>query len=142
MSTTTKKSPAQVSKLQQEILIGRLDGHLVDIADAIAARMADATGPTLLWRITLGDDTWSSETVTIGELRYIETATGVPYLELHPGKSMNQFAAIVTAHFHKVHGVELKEARDRADAISQQDALSAIDLYEGKLGKDSGATSS
>ncbi len=140
MTTTTRKTVDQISKLQQEIMLGRFDGHLVDITDSIAERLRSGE-PRLLWRITLDGDTWSSETVTTGELRYVETITGQSYLSINPGVSMGQFTALVTAHY-KAQGLDQNAALAKADAITQAQALEAIEMYEGSLGKGSASTTS
>lgn len=140
--TSSKPSPAkETTKLLAEIVAGRYDGQLVAITEAIVARL-QAGETSMLWRITLPDgDTWDAETATVGELRYAEGVTGLSYLDLNPGKSHTQFAALVAGHY-KAQGMDLKDALAKADAITQTDAVAAVELYEGTLGKGSGATSS
>lgn len=137
----TTKTAAAITKLQAEILAGRYDGHLVDVTEAIAARLRSGA-TSMLWRITLPDgETWDAETVTIGEIRYAESVTGKSYLELNPGKSMIEFVALVAGHY-KSQGMDTKDAVAKADALTQRDAVAAVELYEGHLGKDLGAASS
>jgi len=127
-------------KVVTEILAGRHDGRLVDIAQAIERRVtSDATG--WLWRITLPDgEAWDSETVTVGELTFVEQTTGVSYLLIDPNKSMAQFRALVTAH-HVAAGLERDAAIAKASALTQSEAVKAVTHYEGTLGKGSGSTS-
>lgn len=136
----TTKTVAQITKLQQEIMLGRFDGHLVDITDSIAERLRSGE-PRLLWRITLDGESWSAETVTVGELRYVETVTGQSYLSINPGVSMGVFTALVTAHY-KTQGLDQNAALAKADAITQAQAIDAIEMYEGSLGKGSGSPTS
>lgn len=125
-------------KVIAEILAGRHDGKLLDIVKAVAKR--GESGETgLLWRIDLDGDIWDAETVTLGELRYVEQVTGLSWFQLDPKKYMLHFAALVTAHY-KAQGLDHEAALAKADGISQTQALKAIDLYEASLGKDESAS--
>lgn len=128
------------SRVLAEILDGRHDGKLFQIVEAITKRtQTDETG--FLWRITLGDDVWDAETVTTGELRYVESVISKSYLEIDPSQSMVHFAALVVAHY-KAQGMKLLDAVAKADSISQTEALAALSVYEGTLGKGSASTGS
>lgn len=135
---TPPKDPT--GKVITEILAGRHDGKLKEIVEAITARVqTDETG--FLWRITLDGETWDAETVTLGELRRAEPMAGKSYLMLDPLKFMRDFSALVVAHYmHK--GMTQDVAFEKADAIPRSVLASAVDFYEGTLGKGSASTGS
>lgn len=129
---TAAKDPT--TRVLAEIADGRHDGNLFAIVQAITARAAtDETG--FLWRITLDGDVWDAETVTLGELRYVEAVTGKSYLQVDPKKSMRDFAGLVVAHY-RAQGMTQDAAVEKADKISQPQAIAALSIYEGTLGKD------
>lgn len=120
------------ARLVMEILDGRHDGRFKEIVEAVAEaiqKRQDDGHTRFVWRITLGDDVWDALSVTVGELRYAERATGIPWKKLNPADSMGEFAALVVGHF-KAQGMELDEAVEKAEAITQQEAEAAIDDYE------------
>jgi hypothetical protein len=127
----TTRSPTE--RVISEIAKGTHDGQLMDIADAITDRLRTDT-VSLLWRITLDGETWDAETVTLGELRFVETMTSKSYLELNPGASMAELTALIVAHY-VARGDDREVAFKKADSLTQQQALEAIELYEGTLGK-------
>lgn len=121
-----------------ELADGRHDGRLIELLEAIGER-AKSEETSMLWRITLGNETWDAETVTIGEIRFVEKTAARSWLAVNPSKYMDHMVALVTARYHKVHGMDLDAAIAKAEAISEAEAVAAVDWYEGSLGK-SGAS--
>jgi hypothetical protein len=129
------KDPTE--RVVTEIAKGIHDGNLMDIVEAVSERGADR----LLWRITLDDETWDAESVTLGELRRVEAMLGKSYALVNPSASMRDFSALVVAHYQS-QDMSVDEAFKKADAITQATAMSALDLYEGSMGKGSASTTS
>lgn len=136
---TAPKDPT--GRVIAEILDGRHDGRLLELVDAITTR-ATSDETSFLWRIRLGDDVWDAETVTLGELREAEKLTNRSYLQLDPKKFMTHFTALVYAHYRKVHDLDEDAAVAKAEKITQQQAMDALEIYEGSLGKGSASTTS
>lgn len=136
---TAPKDPT--GRVIAEILDGRHDGRLLELVDAITTR-ATSDETSFLWRIRLGDDVWDAETVTLGELREAEKLVNRSYLQLDPKKFMSHFVALVFAHFKVVEGLSNDDAMAKAEKITQQQAMDALELYEGSLGKGSASTTS
>lgn len=118
----------------EDIQLGKYDGELIDIAQAVRDRY-DEIGRQAKWRITIDGETWDQDTVTIGEVRLVEATTGVNWSQLSPLGSAATATAFIMAHWHKVNGVELHEAWDKADALSAVDVIAAVSEYESPAGK-------
>jgi len=123
---TAPKDPS--ARVVGEILAGRHDGRFGEIAEAIQQR--EKEGHTrFIWRITLGDDVWDARSVTVGEVRFVEQVTGDPWRDLDPRGSMDHFVGFVIAHL-KANGEDHNAAVKKAEAITQEHALLAVDDYE------------
>jgi len=112
------------------ILAGDYDGDLVELIDAVRARAA-AEASSLRWRITFDGDVWDEDTVTIGEMRFVEKFTGKSWANIgSPMSSASVLAAFIVAHLHKVKGMTLADAIDKVDALTAGDAIGLVSEYE------------
>ncbi|MFW6091951.1 MAG: hypothetical protein ACODAF_08705 [Actinomycetota bacterium] len=131
--TDAKKEPAKKdpgARAVAEILAGRCDGHLGDIMDALQARITSGDGPKMYWRIRVGGDEWTEQSVTIGEVSLVERWCRVSWLHHNPVERADQLVAYITAHFHKAGGLDLDEAKRKAEAIPAFELAEAIGTYE------------
>lgn len=127
------------NKVIGQVLIGRCDGGLVEIAKACAARTLEI-GSAWQWRMKFSgtvdgveiDDVWDQDTVTIGELAQAEllVGNGISYMQLDPKLSIWHRVMILVAHLHKIHGVPLAAAINHAEGLSHQEQDDMIDMYE------------
>ncbi len=131
-----------VEEITAAITAGDLDGNLEPIAAAIWARH-DAGAVTFAWRITFDGDTWDAESVTLGELSWVEgrlwtegVDAGGPWrrritrAELVPKARADHALTLVVAHLHKAQGVPLAEALKRAEAVTAADLESMVSEFE------------
>ncbi len=128
----TVKDPS--AKVVAEILDGRHDGHLVDFMEASVARLRSST-VRVCWRLNLDDDVWDEDTVTAGELACAERILSkenrpFSYTQLDPKAQMQHRVALVIAHLHKVQGVGISDAIERAEAIPLAGQEKLLELYE------------
>ena len=119
----------------EDIEAGKHDDELAAIAQAIRDRY-DEIGRSMAWRITINGDTWDEDTVTIGEIRMVERTTGLNWGELAPLVSADVATAFIIAHWHKVGGMDLKDAWDKAEALVTKDVIAAVTEYEKPAGKE------
>lgn len=127
--TDTENPAAHAKKVIGQILIGRCDGGLVEIAKACAVRTRDI-GSAWQWRITLDGDTWDQDTVTTGELALAEDLAETSYINLDPKVRMRHRVALVIAHLHKAQGLTLPDAITRAEALIHAEQDDMIEMYE------------
>lgn len=118
-----------------DIAAGKHDDELADIAQAIRDRYTEI-GRAMAWRITINGDTWDEDTVTIGEVRFVERQTGLNWAVLAPLASADVATAFIIAHWHKAGGMDLKDAWDKAEALTAKDVMAAVSEYETAAGKD------
>lgn len=108
-----------------DIETGEYDGRLAEIIGAARQRITEA-GNSVRWRITIGDETWTQDTVTMGEERLVEAHTGVNWDQLAPLRSAEVTTAYIAAHWHKIGGLSWKDALDKADQLSVKEAIGAV----------------
>lgn len=120
---------------------GVYDGKLGDVIQAVLERVVE-TESTLNWRITLDDDTWDAETVTLTELGEAEKFGRISYLDLDPTRQAAHLVALIVAHFVVFRRMDLKAAIEKASKYTAADLKNIVTLYEtGAVGKDGGGTS-
>lgn len=129
---TAPKDPS--GKAVAEILAGRHDGRLVDLAEAIAQRIRSSS-VRVCWRLRLDDDVWDEDTVTGGEIATVERMLSkrdqqFSYTQLDPKTLMGHRTALVVAHLHKVGGLQIDEAITRAEALTLAQHRDLLELYE------------
>lgn len=119
-----------VTKMAAEIMAGRHDGDLQAITDAIRHRVKDGA-TSFRWKITLGDDEWTEETLTLGEVGWVERITGKTWLDVgRPGETGAVTAAYVVAHYISVGGMEYDAAREKVAGLNAGDVALAVSEYE------------
>jgi len=121
---------ADMQAVVDGILAGDYDGQLADLIDAARQRVtSEAT--SLRWRITLGDDVWDEDTITVGEMRFVEQFTGKTWRDIPgPVASATTLAGFVVAHLHKVKKLELADAIARFDGMTAREAVDLVSEYE------------
>lgn len=112
-------------KFVAEIIDGRLDDDLDSITKAVQSRIV-AGAAEHRWHLTLDDETWSNDDITLGEIRFVEKATGLDWSRLDPTNSADQLMLFLVAHLHQIRGVPRKEAADRVEAIPLDEAMKTV----------------
>lgn len=136
--TTTR---IDIGKVRAEILSGRHDQDLSGLVQAVRERVRQEQTLAWRWKITLGDDEWTEETVTLAEIQVVEKVTGKSWLELNPTTSAVHLAAYMYAHLVR-GGTSDDEARRVVDSMSVMAAADCVDQYVTELApKGSPATS-
>jgi len=118
------------------IQAGDYDDQLGVLFDAVFARAAE-TDTSFGWKLKLGDDEWTVETVTLQELAFAEKACSVAghqvsYLELDPLRLMDHLVALVVAHLHHVRRMKVADAFDEARKLTVTDLKDIVSAYEVK----------
>lgn len=120
---------ANTQKVVAEVLAGRHDGQLVDIMEAIGQRVR-TSDVRLCWRLRLDGEAWDEQTITSGELAFAEKLLKISYVGIEPKSRIEHRIALVIAHLHKVHGVEVEKAVERAEAMTLPDQEQMFEMYE------------
>lgn len=124
-----------------DIAGGHYDGHLGELLNALFERAAE-TETEFGWKIRLGDDEWTTETVTLAELAFAERHIDQSYLHLNPVRFVDHLVALIVAHLMKVKGFKAETAINAAAKYSAADLADMVSQYEVKRApKDDGATS-
>ena len=138
---------ADPTAIVDAIKSGDYDDELGTLFDAVFTRAAE-TDVTFGWRLRLGDDEWTVETVTLQELAFAEKAcsTGgqrISYLELDPIRSMDHLVALIVAHLHHMRGLKVADAFAEARKFTLTDLKDIVSAYEVKASPkaDDGTTS-
>jgi hypothetical protein len=111
------------------IEVGDYDGRLADIVGACRERLSE-TGSSLRWQIAIGDETWTEDTVTLGEERWVESHTGINWTELVPLRSAEVATAYIAAHWHKIGGMSVVDSLAKADKLGVREVIAAVTEYE------------
>jgi hypothetical protein len=107
----------------------------------VFGRAAD-TGSEFGWKITVGDDQWDRESVTIAELAEAERHTGVSYLNLNPIQYADHLVALIVAHLHRVNGMKIEAAIAQAEKYKSADLESIVSIREVKAAPKVGPSTS
>lgn len=104
-------------RLEAEIARGDHDPYLLSgLGAAIEARVREINGPSAKWQVTYNGQTVSAHTVTLGEARFIEACTRVPYVGFNPilldGHKMAAVAVLLARG-----GMERDEAWAKSDEV-------------------------
>jgi hypothetical protein len=121
---------ADAQSVVDDILAGHYDGDLADFIAAARQRVTEGA-TSLRWRITFDGDTWDEDTITVGEMRFVEQFTGKTWRNIEsPMSSAAVLAAFIVAHLHKVDKMPLAEAIDKVDALTAGAAVDLVSEYE------------
>jgi hypothetical protein len=130
--TTAKKTPPAEKALTsariiQELVAGRHDAKLLEIATAIAVRVRE-TGTTFAWRFHLDDLDVGEYELTVDEWEAVESITEKPWGTTNPdpanGGSIRDTRAVTTVLLEHRGGV------DRAVAAQRVSAMTLVDLEQ------------
>lgn len=129
----------QIDDVLSAIQAGDLDGHLETVVAAMIERVQSGA-VEIMWQLTLDGDTWTQETVTLGELRFAEQHAYVTdpngrkrratRVEIDPRITAEHALALIVAHLHKAQGVRLDDALKRAESITAVDLDVIVGEYE------------
>lgn len=125
---------ADPTAIVDDIAAGVYDDDLGRMFDALFAR-ASETETAFGWKLKLGDDVWTVETVTLQELAFAERAVStasnkVSYIELDPLRSMDHLVALIVGHLHHVNSVPMAKAVERAQQLTVTDLKDIVSAYE------------
>jgi hypothetical protein len=112
-----------------DIEAGELDDGLAEIVVACRERAQEADR-SLRWRITLDGDTWDEDTITIGEMRFVERHTGVNWSEVSPLLSADMIFGFVVAHYVERWKMEVRDAWDKAGELNAKALIEAVSEYQ------------
>lgn len=135
------------------ITAGDHDGQLEAIVGAVVERAREGA-VAFYWRLTVDDDTWDQESVTLGELKFAEQYAKVTgpdgrtrraqMAELDPRTTADHAVALIVAHLHKANGLPLPDALKKAEALTAAELAEVVGEYEvvrGPLGDESSEAS-
>jgi len=120
-----------IDDLVESINDGDYDNDLEAIFKAVFVRAADIE-TDFSWKITLGDDEWDRETVTLAELAFAEKMSGVPYVQLNPVSSADHLSALIVAHNYRVKGMNLEQAVAATAKLTARDIATIVSVCEVK----------
>lgn len=120
---------SDVSQVVAEILAGRFDGELLTLVEAVQVRFKSGPGQTR-WRIRFDDLEVTEETITVGEIRRLEKALGVGWMDIDPQGSAEHFSVLLAVLLATRCDMSATDAQAKVDAIPMGDLLSHLDSYE------------
>ena len=125
----TPTEQSEWNHVVQQIKLGKYDGCLQDVLEAIQFRAAGGA-TSFRWRLTWEDLEVTEDNVTLGELVDIEKALDVSWVAINPAKSAQQCVAILEAALK--HRSELSEAEvaEKVSELTAGEALECLDQYE------------
>ena len=100
------------------------------LAEAITTRIVDENGPSLRWRITIGDAEMSETDMTVGECAQVEAITGRTWHTLTPGESAEitrAFAVVTLLRTVPTH----KEALEKVSNMTVHDLTACVTRDQG-----------
>jgi hypothetical protein len=128
-----KKAAAQprsvnVTKLCEELALGRHDDRLQDLAEAVGHRIV-SRGAKLRWRITValpdvGTLVVDEDNVTLDEMETAERLAGCTWLTLDPRQSARKMRSVLTA------AVMHRCDRSEAEAVEVLAGLGALEVVK------------
>jgi len=112
------------------ILAGDYDGQHADLIDACRKRVASGA-TSMRWRLRFGDYVWDEDSVTVGEMRFVEQTTAKKWNDIEtPVASASNLATFIVAHLHKIEGMTLADAIAQVDGLTAKEALDLASEYE------------
>jgi hypothetical protein len=111
-----------------DIATGHHDDGLGQIVQAVFVRAME-TETEFVWKITLGDDEWTRNTVTLAELAFAERHTGMSYVQLDPVRYADHLVALIIAHYRS-QGMTDRAAIKRASAYTSKDLADIVSVDE------------
>lgn len=131
---------SDLDEVVKMIRAGTYDGHLNEIATACIDRVRDGA-VQMNWRLRLGDDEWTAETVTVGELKFAEARTTITdpvtnrprravMAEIDPRHSAEHCVALLVAHLHCVGDLPLQKATEQAESLTAKDLKGVVGEIE------------
>jgi len=121
---------ADAQSVVDDILAGHYDGDLADFIAAARQRVTEGA-TSLRWRISFDGDTWDEDTITVGEMRFVEQTTGKKWSDIEPPvSSASNLAAFMVGHLHKVKGMTRADAIAKVDELTAKEALDLVSEYE------------
>lgn len=119
----------RADKLEQEILLGRYDGHLPDLIAACKVRGTLPDGPALHWKVEAAGVTVTSENVSLLELEQVQISTGAGWA-ISPEDGPRACAALLLAALCVREGLDYKQARERLKEAGADAVLRSVSFYE------------
>lgn len=113
------------SKLIQEIVSGRLDDDLEDIATAVAVRVRE-TMSTFAWRFQLDSVSVGELELTLAEWSEIQKATGVHLSSIKPEIHVDQLLAVGKVLLRTRGGLSAEDAAARVESMTAADVPTMI----------------
>jgi hypothetical protein len=121
MSDTTP----DVTKLAQEILIGRHDDHLKELVEAIGQRAVE-TRTEVRWRLTFDDLVVDEDNVTLLELERVEQLTDRTWLTVQPRNKASHCLAFLQAALEQRKGLSASDARDQLAGLTARQVVDGV----------------
>lgn len=118
-----------VKAVVRAILAGKFDGSILELNQAILARVRNSSVQTR-WVITVDGMTIDEDEMTVGEMKVAEKLAGMDWRFLNPVRSADQFAAVVAAALHCRTDMALDEAVAKVDAMTTVAVNGAISERE------------
>jgi hypothetical protein len=126
------RRPVDVDRFLAELDAGAHDDRLVQVISAVRQRANVIS--VRRWRITVGKESWDEDTVTMGEVMFVEKFTGKTWGEIDsPLESAATAATFMVAHFVKVDGDDPQDAVERAEALTPHEVMNAVTEYQADL---------
>lgn len=111
------------------VMDGQLDGHLVEVLEAVRTRFQHGSTEQK-WRISFDGDVFTQDDLTLAEAATVEKLTGTTWAQLNPTVSAQECQCIIAACLHHRQAMPVKDAMAKAGSMTTEDAVAAIDSYE------------
>lgn len=120
---------ADLSRIAAEIDMGRHDGNLAGLFNALRRRMGEQLAG-LPWRIGIGGVSFTMDDMSPLSLAEVEDITGRSWLALNPEESATVYKAIVLAHLVIDRDWPEKDALDALRAMKGSELVASISRDE------------
>lgn len=115
-------------KVAADIAMGRADGELQELFDALVGRVAEI-GAKRRWRVEALGLVVDEDNITLAELETAERLSGRTWLVLDPRQSARSAVAVLASALHHRSGVELVDAQRQAGELSALSVAASCSDY-------------
>lgn len=121
--------PEALRAFELAVGAGQLDGHLVAALNVVNRRFN--TGPNQSkWLLRWGDEEYTEETLTMGEIKRVEELSGLSWVAVHPMTSAASAAALLQAFLEHRQNMTPALAAKTVNDMTTDAMVDIIDQYE------------
>lgn len=115
--------------LVEAVRSGQMDGHLVDVLNAVRDRFNHGSTEQK-WKVEYDGELFTQDDLTLAEAGTVEKLTGTTWAQLNPTVSATECQAIIASCLHHRQELTIKDAMAKAGAMTTEAAVAAIGSYE------------